>query len=410
MKVGVFLIEKYNPKVGGGFSYYERLIGGIDMYNFADSLEICFVSFSEGMSLNKKEFYHIESFSDFAKNKIKLIDKIIFKIPKIGLYYKERKYRTFELLHQIFIREKLKELGIKLILLPIQQFLPVRDFPFISLNWDIAHLTAESFPETTYRNDSFRKRNEFYQNILPGALRIFVESESGKKELIDNLRISSKKVKVIPLFASDLKKHALENNTYTACLSKYNLIEKKFFFYPAQFWAHKNHYNLIRAFCLLSKNRPDFKLVFTGGDAGNLTYINKIIKDYLMEEKIINCGFIAKEEMAVFYSATAGLVMPTLIGPTNMPLLEALDFNCPILCSDIEGHREILEDAACYFNPLIPEEICEKMELVIDENIRSFYIAKGKIVLKNTKFNFFNSMNLLNQFILELEPICNCWE
>jgi glycosyltransferase involved in cell wall biosynthesis len=40
-----------------------------------------------------------------------------------------------------------------------------------------------------------------------------------------------------------------------------------------------------------------------------------------------------------------------------MPLLEALDFNCPVLCSDIETHREILEDAALYFYPLVPEEI-----------------------------------------------------
>jgi len=93
-----------------------------------------------------------------------------------------------------------------------------------------------------------------------------------------------------------------------------------------------------------------------------------------------------------------------------MPLLEALDFNCPVLCSDIEGHREMLEDAAFYFNPLVPEEIYEKMELVINENNRSSCIEKGKRVLKDTKFNYINTMNLFNQYILELEPICNCWE
>jgi hypothetical protein len=43
-----------------------------------------------------------------------------------------------------------------------------------------------------------------------------------------------------------------------------------------------------------------------------------------------------------------------------MPLLEALDFNYPVLCSDIERHREILEDAALYFYPLVLEEINKK--------------------------------------------------
>jgi len=50
------------------------------------------------------------------------------------------------------------------------------------------------------------------------------------------------------------------------------------------------------------------------------------------------------------------------------------------------------------------------MELVIEENNRSSLIEKGKRVLNDTKFNYVNTMNLFNQYILGLEPICNCWE
>ena len=38
----------------------------------------------------------------------------------------------------------------------------------------------------------------------------------------------------------------------------------KFLFYPAQFWAHKNHLRLIEAFREVAAEVPDLHLVLTG--------------------------------------------------------------------------------------------------------------------------------------------------
>ena len=48
----------------------------------------------------------------------------------------------------------------------------------------------------------------------------------------------------------------------------------KTFFYPAQFWAHKNHVYLLDAMnCLIQNGVSDYKLIFTGRDRGNLKFI-----------------------------------------------------------------------------------------------------------------------------------------
>jgi hypothetical protein len=44
-----------------------------------------------------------------------------------------------------------------------------------------------------------------------------------------------------------------------------------------------------------------------------------------------------------------------------MPILEAFELKIPVVCSDLPGHREISNNQALYFNPLDPDDICEKI-------------------------------------------------
>jgi len=58
----------------------------------------------------------------------------------------------------------------------------------------------------------------------------------------------------------------LNNEKQNEILRKYDLIKNQFFFYPAQFWAHKNHFGLVSAFARFLKSNPDYKLVLSGTD------------------------------------------------------------------------------------------------------------------------------------------------
>ena len=53
-------------------------------------------------------------------------------------------------------------------------------------------------------------------------------------------------------------------------------------------------------------------------------------------------GFVSKDELDLLYRKAAVMVMPSLLGPTNLPPLEALMRGCPVVVSS--GARENLKD------------------------------------------------------------------
>ena len=73
--------------------------------------------------------------------------------------------------------------------------------------------------------------------------------------------------------------------------------------------------------------------------------------NYQQDDQNENPEGLTEEEIASFYKHALALVMPSYLGPTNIPLIEAREFNCPVLCSDLDGHKEILGSEAIYFPP-----------------------------------------------------------
>jgi glycosyltransferase involved in cell wall biosynthesis len=65
----------------------------------------------------------------------------------------------------------------------------------------------------------------------------------------------------------------------------------------------------------------------------------------------LNLGYVPDEDMAALYQSAIALVMPTLFGPTNIPVLEAWKLNCLVVTSDLRGIREQVGDAGILVNP-----------------------------------------------------------
>ena len=71
-----------------------------------------------------------------------------------------------------------------------------------------------------------------------------------------------------------------------------------------------------------------------------------------MSEHLTVLGYVPDEELPALYRRARALVMPTFLGPTNIPPLEAFACDCPVAISGIYGMPEQLGDAALYFDPV----------------------------------------------------------
>lgn len=403
MNIGIFINFKESRFTGGGFSYENKMIYMIDNYSFNNCNNIFFIVDSrlDNIKLNKEHIFInyqtiYNSYWTFKKKIIRRILSLKF-LNRIGVSdYATKDYEVFQ---KNYISNKLLSNGIDTIYFITPGSIDY-NIPYISTHWDLGHLSMYSFPEVIM-NGKFENRENYHRIILRKSIAIITESERSINELMKYEGVNPKKMWKMPMFPGEVIGLNIDESKINQIINKYSLTKYKFFFYPAQFWAHKNHYTLILAFNNLIKlsNYSDFKLVLSGSDAGsNMDYIKDIVEKLGISKSVIFTGFVDNEYIYSFYKSTCALVMPTLLGPTNMPLLEAYYLECPVICSDLEGHREIMNENAWYIDPLNQEDILEKMLQVIEN--KDQHINK-----KITNKIFENTMEILDNILVEINKI-----
>lgn len=404
MKIGIWLGTDFVSLVGGGASYTSRFINLIDNYKFEDNIEIFY------LSLFPQENLHRETII------VSQLPRILYKLTRYLSYLSNRvkhsiwvRLRNYDLKK---IRKKgfyklLKGTDIKIVCYCSQCECIDSDFPFISNNWDIGHRSTHAFPEVMQKGE-FEIREKFYKQILPKSLLTICESKSGRKELIDYTGLAPHKIRIMPLFAGEVCSMNTPKFIMESFIKNIGVSPFRYFYYPAQFWAHKNHIGLLKAFVEFKKHHEGYKLVFSGSDRGNKQYVLRTIHDFGLDGDVVVLGFISNEEVYSLYKNAVCLVMASHFGPTNMPPIEAMGLGCPVVCSDLGGHREILGDSAIYFNSYDYISIFKALEeMVYNRNVWADQILEQN---KVSQFKSDLTMKSFNAILQEAITIRENWE
>ena len=89
--------------------------------------------------------------------------------------------------------------------------------------------------------------------------------------------------------------------------------------------------------------------------------------DLGLESQIRYGGYVPDEDMSGLYAGAVALTMPTFFGPTNIPVLEAWAYGCPVLTSDIRGIREQVGDAGVLVDPRSIESIADGIYQAVEQ-------------------------------------------
>ncbi|MDP8244104.1 MAG: glycosyltransferase family 1 protein [Candidatus Hinthialibacter antarcticus] len=279
------------------------------------------------------------------------------------------------------------------------------DIPYIATVWDIQHCTHPWFPEVS-SNREWDEREMLQSSFLKRALRVVVGTTVGREELGWYYSIPPNRVCVNPHPTPMLPS---EPTLPTRFSNIPGIVSSKYFFYPAQFWAHKNHVNLIHALSqLLQKTRENPKLILTGSDQSNETYIHRVIQDLNLIDSVYILGFVSKEELAWLYKNAIALVYSSFSGPENLPPLEALSLGCPVAISDYPGAKEQLGDSALYFDPHNPSDIADTLYRFISEpNLAQQLIEQSAAILNDRTGEKF--VRQVFGLLDEVSVIRRCW-
>ena len=400
------------PSDGGGYTIQYEIIQKIIellpetnheiwIFNLSDSSVFSSNSCGNYKDINFKQFT-LNTFLSFLRlNIIRLINKIKqFNTIFLVISLKEAYFHDF-------IQQN--HFDFAWLLSP---FFPVNSLPysrpFAITVWDLQHRLQPYFPEVSSGKEWYTREN-LYQKKLKRASYIITGTERGRSEVTEFYNIPQERVQILPFPIPDFISRYSSTHDKSLFLKKYNL-PLNYFFYPAQFWSHKNHFGLLKAFQILRKQHNVLvSLVLTGSDQGNKSYINKIIRDLEIEEYVYDLGFVSQPDLVNLYKFAISLVFLTYFGPDNLPPLEAFALGCPVIASNIPGAKEQFEDAAILVDPGNFNEIALAMKMIFeDADVRERYIAKGlKKVSSMTTTHYVNRVfSLLDEF----ENIRFCWQ
>ena len=383
MRVGIYIGQIQDKKIGGGHTFSMSIIEGL--MNIQSEHQFYFY-----YKCDKNLFEDTKNIK-FINMKFKYMTKF-----KKKLFFKKKK-RCESDLNTLILRH-----NIELVYFITPAYETV-EAPFIFTLWDLGHRSATHFPEVSISGE-FNHREQMYADILPKASYVVIGNAEGKREVCKYFNIDEGRVKTIPMTTPN---YVYSENEDISVLKKHDLEPNKYLFYPAQFWSHKNHIRLVKAIKKLKARGANFKLVFTGSNVGNEEYIKQKVKESNLENDVLFLGFVSKEEIIALYKNAFALTFASYLGPDNIPPLEAMALKCPVITSGIAGMKEQLGDCALFFDPKDENSLIEQLENLKDENLRDELIQKGEILAKSCCVE--NYISKMMKIIDDFVPIRECW-
>jgi glycosyltransferase involved in cell wall biosynthesis len=179
-------------------------------------------------------------------------------------------------------------------------------------------------------------RRVAWHRSLRGAERVIVISEFVRRG-VEQLGIDATRIRVVPL--------GLDH----ARLQPGSSEREPFLLYPARRWPHKNHARLFEAFALVRRERPELRLVLTGGGGTSAP----------LPAGVESRGHVSGDEVVSLMQRASALVFPSLYEGFGLPPLEAMACGCPVACSNAAALPETVGDAAQLFDPRDPRAIAD---------------------------------------------------
>ena len=316
----------------------------------------------------------------------KIIRKIIYSIIPKNLRY----FFLQEFLHEeVKIINKSK---CDLIIFPSQNITSYQiNKKTISTIHDLMHIYESRFSE--YTKEEIEQRDLHYQRICKFCDGILVDSLMGKEHVINSYKVKKDKLLTLPFIAPSYLKKKNKINIF----KKFNL-KKKYLFYPAQFWEHKNHISLIKGFKEALKSNKDISLVLCGAKKNYYQQVYNFVIQNHLEKKIFFLGRVSDDLMSSLYTNAVATIYPSLCGPTNIPPLESVSLNIPLVCSNAYSMKKQMGNSAIYFNPNDYNNISKKINLILNnKKLRKKLISNGRKKIASYNINHFS--RLLEKYI-----------
>lgn len=212
--------------------------------------------------------------------------------------------------------------------------------PYVITVYDMIHEKLSDMKNL--KNPTLRWKRE---SVL-GASRILAISENTKNDIIDIYGVDESKIDVVYLSSSLQKTHAIPNIS----------LPKKYLLFVGNRGDYKNFDRFLEATAPLLKEDKRLYVVCAGG--GEFSKKELYTISHLKIDRKVLFVDINNRALSYLYQNALLFVFPSLYEGFGIPVLEAMNCDCPMALSETSSLPEIAGNAAVYFDPKSTDHMC----------------------------------------------------
>lgn len=155
---------------------------------------------------------------------------------------------------------------------------------------------------------------------------------------------------------------------------------------------YKGYDRVIEAMSGLTKLFPTLKYVIGGSyDEAEKKYVDDIIQQFNLKEKVVFTGFIKNEELNDHFLMSDFYIMPSYGEGFGIVFVEAMYFGLPVIAGNKDGSVDALLNGqlGILVDPMSVEEIKSAIEKIMSDTEK--YLPDNKLLLDNFGFQQFKN-------------------
>lgn len=256
---------------------------------------------------------------------------------------------------------------------------------------DLYHPTYYEDPVPTLRAKRVLTVHDMIHELFPGRFpgdrtadhkRIAVEradqiiavSESTKQDLMRILGTPPERIQVI-----------YHGNSLRAPAGNRPPVPNPYVLFVGSRSAYKNFDRVLEAFARSDRMTRDFHFVCFGGPPFR-SEESKRIRELRLHQRVLHLSG-PDTTLATLYKNAVFFIFPSLYEGFGIPILEAMFYGCPVLCSNRSSLPEVAGDATRLFDPQSVECMTDAMEdVAYNSETRHALAEKGPI--QEAKFSW----------------------
>jgi hypothetical protein len=244
------------------------------------------------------------------------------------------------------------------------------NIPTVLCMHDIMHV---SYPKFFFTKEKI-VRKLTYENSMRYCTKAIASSEFMKDEFTNYFDFLNKtKIKVIPegVDINFFKKRKYKDRK----IINFNL-PKKFLFYPAQFWEHKNHSLLLRVIKDINFNSNEkINLILTGKKKYHYKFLKKLLNE--MKSNVFYLGSVSKEDLLKIYNLSTAVVIPSIYESSSLVIYESFSLKKNVIASSITPFIELKNKFNLFFFNHNSQSSLKKV--LLNKFVKNSFLKKKQI-------------------------------